>query len=217
MVRCPNCGRKTYSGDYCQWCGHPVLRHSLRRGREVEKKAKKEAEQQAKEKVKAEAKEAKKAKEAEARAKKEAEEAEKKAKKEAEQQAKEKAKAEAEEAKKAKEVEARAKKEAEEAEKKTKEEAKEVHKVVQDIYEGNFELVVPSPVSFEQVKQFAERLRQVENLKVVWLGGSVDEGAIIGVSVQKPMTLIQVLNEMPAIEKVDKKGEKIIAMLKTTT
>ena len=152
---------------------------------------------------------------------------EKKAKKEAERQAREKAKAEAEEARKAKEVEARAKKEAEEtkkageveakAEKKVEREAKEVHKVVQDIYEGNFELVVPSPVSFEQVKQFAERLGQVENLKVVWLGGSVDEGTIIGVSVQKPMTLIQILNEMPAVEKVDKKGEKIIVMLKTTT
>jgi hypothetical protein len=24
MVRCSNCGRKT-EGDYCQWCGYPVL------------------------------------------------------------------------------------------------------------------------------------------------------------------------------------------------
>ena len=27
MVRCPNCGQAT-SGDYCQYCKHPILRDS---------------------------------------------------------------------------------------------------------------------------------------------------------------------------------------------
>jgi MFS family permease len=30
MVRCPNCGRRT-EGDYCQWCGYPVLAGSRQR------------------------------------------------------------------------------------------------------------------------------------------------------------------------------------------
>ena len=86
-----------------------------------------------------------------------------------------------------------------------------------EIYEGDVELVVPSPAGFKQVRQFKECLERVENLRVVWSGGSVDEGSVIGVSVQKPMTLIRILNEMPTLEKVDKKGERIVVMLKTPT
>ena len=130
--------------------------------------------------------------------------AEKQAKKEAERLAKEQAKREAEEVRKAKEAEERARKEA-------------VQDIGSEIYEGDVELVVPSPAGFKQVRQFKERLERVENLRVVWSGGSVDEGSVIGVSVQKPMTLIRILNEMPTLEKVDKKGERIVVMLKTPT
>jgi hypothetical protein len=35
--------------------------------------------------------------------------------------------------------------------------------------------------------------------------------------VQKPLALIQIINEMPMVEKVDKKGEKIIVTLKAAT
>ena len=127
-----------------------------------------------------------------------AKEAEKQAKKEAKRLAKEKAKREAEE---------QAKKKAEEAQKAAQD-------IGSEIYEGNILLVVPSPVEFEQVKQFRERLEQVRNLKIVWAGGSVGVGAITTVSVQKPMPLIRILNEMPTVEKVNKKGEKIMVMLK---
>jgi len=133
----------------------------------------------------------------------------------------------AEEARKAKEAEKQAKKEAKrlakekakrEAEEQAKKKAEEAQKTAQDIgseiYEGNILLVVPSPVEFEQVKQFRERLEQVRNLKIVWAGGSVGVGAITTVSVQKPMPLIRILNEMPTVEKVNKKGEKIMVMLK---
>ena len=67
------------------------------------------------------------------------------------------------------------------------------------------------------MRQFAGSLGQIENLKIVWFGGSADEGTIIGVSVQKPMALIQIISGMPAVEKVDKKVDKIIVMLKATT
>jgi len=77
--------------------------------------------------------------------------------------------------------------------------------------------VVPPPAGFERVKQFAESLEQIENLKVVWIGGAEEEGTIIGISVQKPVVLIQILNEMPTVEKVHKKGEKIVVMLKAAT
>ena len=66
------------------------------------------------------------------------------------------------------------------------------------------------------MRQFTESLEEVEDLKVVWTGGSMDEGAIITVSVQKPIPLIRILDEMPMVEKVEMKDEKIVVMLKTS-
>jgi sulfite reductase alpha subunit-like flavoprotein len=214
MAICPNCGQKA-SGDYCECCKYPILRGSSTRRREAEKQAKKEAEVAAKEKAKREAEEARKARETE-----------KQAKKEAELAAKEKAKREAEEARKARETEKQAKKEAELAAKeKAKREAEEARKaretreaaldISSEIYEGDVRLVVPSAVTLKHVTQFQEHLRKVDNLKIALVGGSVDEGVIIVVSLEQPVTLIRILNEMPMVEKVDKKGRNIVITLKT--
>jgi len=44
----------------------------------------------------------------------------------------------------------------------------------------------------------------------------VDEGVIIAVTAQKPLTLIKILNEMPMVENVvNEKDEKIIVTLRT--
>ena len=119
-------------------------------------------------------------------------EAEKLASKEAERAAKEAAKREVKEAKRAQEA---------------------VHDISSEIYEGDVRLVIPSPAGFEQVTQFKERLEKVKKLRIVWVGGSVEEGAIIVASLQNPMTLIRILNEMPTVEKVDKKNGNIVVML----
>jgi putative nucleotidyltransferase with HDIG domain len=160
---------------------------------EVEIQAKKEPERLAKEETKREAEEAKQAREVEIQAKKEPE-----------RLAKEETKREAEEAKQAREVEIETKKEA-------------THDIGAKIYEGNVMLVVPPPVGFEQVSQFKEYLERVENLRILFFGASADEGFIIAVSVQQPMTLIRILNEMPMVEKAIKKSKKqIVLMLKDT-
>jgi putative nucleotidyltransferase with HDIG domain len=189
---------------------------------EVEIQAKKEPERLAKEETKREAEEAKKDTEVEIQAKKEPE-----------RLAKEETKREAEEAKQAREVEIQAKKEPERlAKEETKREAEEAkqareveietkkeatHDIGAKIYEGNVMLVVPPPVGFEQVSQFKEYLERVENLRILFFGASADEGFIIAVSVQQPMTLIRILNEMPMVEKAIKKSKKqIVLMLKDT-
>jgi hypothetical protein len=77
--------------------------------------------------------------------------------------------------------------------------------------------LVSAPAGFEQVRQFAERLRQVEGLKVAWVGGSVGEGALIGISAQKSLALIQIISEMPMVEKVGKKDKRILVTLKAVT
>jgi len=160
---------------------------------EAQNRTGKEAERLAKEKTKREAEEAKKDTEVEIQAKKEPE-----------RLAKEETKREAEEAKQAREVEIETKKEA-------------THDIGAKIYEGNVMLVVPPPVGFEQVSQFKEYLERVENLRILFFGASADEGFIIAVSVQQPMTLIRILNEMPMVEKAIKKSKKqIVLMLKDT-
>jgi len=179
---------------------------------EDKKKAMKEIERLAKEQAKQETGAVKKEKEGTVKSKKEIEAAEKKAKKEAEKLAKEKAKKEAEEAKKAKK----------EAEKLVKEQAKNAKKTKKepsaeagpDAYEGNFQLVLPLKVGFRQVQQIADQLAGIEGVKVVWTGGSVDEGTFIAISVTKEMPLASVISKMPMVEGVEVKGDKIAVTLK---
>jgi len=148
--------------------------------------------------------------------------AEKPAKKEANRAATEKARREAEETKKAKEAEKQAKKEANRAAaEKARREAKEAKKPLRDtdseIYEGDFRLVVPLTTGFEKLNQFKESIERIENITIIWSGGSIDEGAVIGISVHKPIDLVRILNEMAIVEKVDKKGYTIVVVLKNLT
>ncbi|MFC2040525.1 hypothetical protein ACFLTW_05100, partial [Chloroflexota bacterium] len=212
-----------------------------KRAKEAEEKAKKEAEKAAKEKVKREPEEAKQAEEPKENVKQDAEEAkqaEKRAKKEAEQTAKEKAKQDAIEAKerakqeaidakKAKEAEEKAKKEAEKA---AKEKAKQISNrgAVKEVggaqkvtantslgtYKGEVKLKVSASVDFgKQVREFNESLKQVEGLEISWTGGSADEGTIIAVSLQTPMPLIDILNKIPIVDKIEIRGESILVTL----
>ena len=48
IVKCPNYSQKT-SGDYCRWCGYPILRSRPIKRRRMDRQAKIEAEQAAKE------------------------------------------------------------------------------------------------------------------------------------------------------------------------
>ena len=181
---------------------------------EDKNEAMKEIERLAKEQAKKEAEETKKAKELGAKSEREAEAAEKKAKKEAEKLAKEKAKKEAEEAKRAKKEAERLAKEQAKQDKKAK---KEVDQDISPVTsEGNFQLVLPSSVGFKQLKQFTDHLAGIKDLKIVWTGGSTDEGILIAVSVAQAMPLAQILSEMPMVEGVEVKGDKINVTLKVS-
>ena len=83
-----------------------------------------------------------------------------------------------------------------------------------DTYGKSVRLVIPSSVAFEQVAQFKGYLKDVGDLAVVMIGGSVDEGSIITVSVRESVDLIRVLEEMPVVENARKKGEDIAVKLK---
>jgi len=115
--------------------------------------------------------------------------------------------------KRAKQAEKEAKKEAKrEAKERAKREAEE--KVGAEFYEGMVKLAIASPVDYEQMKELSEYLRQVQDLRLVLVGGSVEEGTKIVVSVEKPIPLVNVLREMPPVEQVIKKGKEIQVTLK---
>ena len=79
-------------------------------------------------------------------------------------------------------------------------------------------LVIASPVDYEQMRELEEYLGQVQELRLVLVGGSVEEGVEEGIkiiiSAEKPIPLIGVLREMPPVEQVVKKGKEIQVTLK---
>ncbi|MFC2016312.1 hypothetical protein ACFLUF_01215, partial [Chloroflexota bacterium] len=83
-----------------------------------------------------------------------------------------------------------------------------------EFYVGVVKLRIVAPVDLGQMRKLREHLCQVEDLGLVLVGGSVDEGTAIVVSVANPIPLIDILREMPPVEQVVKKGEDIQVMLK---
>ena len=75
-------------------------------------------------------------------------------------------------------------------------------------------LTIVPPIDLGQVRKLEEYLCQVQDLRLVLVGGSVDEGTEIVVSAEKPIPLMDVPREMPPVEQVVKKGKKIEIMLK---
>ncbi len=73
------------------------------------------------------------------------------------------------------------------------------------------------PIDFGMMRKLQECLHQVENLRLVLVSGSVEEGTIIIVSVEKPIPLIDILRAMPPVEQVVKKNKTIVVTLKPPT
>ncbi|MFC1987178.1 hypothetical protein ACFLVH_01320 [Chloroflexota bacterium] len=176
----------------------------------AERHRRKEYERQAEEQVKGAAEEARELKEAQKKKRGENEEARKCERKEYERQAEEQVKGAAEEARELKE-----------AQKKKRGEDKETRETTQgtesEIYKGDVQIVVSYMDDYRQTTQFKESLGQLENIKIMWSGGSSEETSITVVSVQKPMPLIRTLNEMPMVERVYRRGEKIVVVLKASS
>ena len=76
------------------------------------------------------------------------------------------------------------------------------------------ELVILPPVDLEQMKELEEGLHQVQDLRVVLISGSVEEGTKVIVSANKPIPLVSVVSGMPLVEQAVKKGKEIQISLK---
>ncbi len=92
--------------------------------------------------------------------------------------------------------------------------AKEAEEVSTLLYEGTIDLVIMPPVGVLQIKNLEEKLRLIQNLRVVLTGGSVDEPIRIVVSAEQPIPLIDVLSQIPIVDQVTKEGKEIQILLK---
>ena len=70
------------------------------------------------------------------------------------------------------------------------------------------------PVGVLQIKNLKEKLRLIQNLRVILTGGSVDEPIRIVVSAEQPIPLIDVLSQIPIVDQVTKKGKEIRILLR---
>ena len=74
-------------------------------------------------------------------------------------------------------------------------------------------MILP-PVGLGQMNKLEEGLRQVEDLRVVLISGSLEEGTKFVVSVGKPIPLVSIIKKIPLVEQVVKKGKEIQVTLK---
>ncbi|MFH1169294.1 MAG: HD domain-containing phosphohydrolase [Chloroflexota bacterium] len=86
--------------------------------------------------------------------------------------------------------------------------------IAPELYRGDVELAIKSPVDFRQINQFKRCLRTVADLKIILDGWSEAEGSIVVVSLQKPLALAGLLREMPIVEQVYPNNKDFIITLK---
>lgn len=85
-----------------------------------------------------------------------------------------------------------------------------------ELYEGLVRIEVSPGSETNLLWDLEEWLKHSENLKVLWSGGSENDGAGIVVSLQKPTSLIRALNAIPVVKSVSKGEGKVIVVLKDT-
>ena len=149
----------------------------------------------------------------EAEAAKAAKKAQSKAEREAGLAAREKAQREEQEAGEKARQEAEAAKAAKQAQSDTEREARLAAGT--ELYEGTVTLTIMPPIDLDQMRELEECLRQAESLRLVLVGGSIDEGGMIVLSVERPTPLIDVLRAMPPVEQVVKEDMKLMVRLKS--
>lgn len=87
-----------------------------------------------------------------------------------------------------------------------------------DIYEKGIQKIrLSSKESLQQLREFEQGLRQLSDLKMLWSGGSSEEGPIMVVSTEKPMDLVPILNELCMVESASKRDGAIVVRLKETS
>ena len=99
------------------------------------------------------------------------------------------------------------------AEKETEVETGEV--AGEELYQGVVKLILALPIKLSRMREMEKTLHQVEGLHLEVIGGSLDDGAGIIVSVENPIPLIDILKGIPSVAGVAKQGKDIRVVLET--
>ncbi len=90
----------------------------------------------------------------------------------------------------------------------------EGEKVNARLYEGTLNIVLMPPADVPQIKNLEETLQQIQNLRIVFIGGSVYEPMKIVVSAEQPTPLVDILSRIPIVDQVSSRGKEIQVSLK---
>lgn len=97
-----------------------------------------------------------------------------------------------------------------------KEQAKDNRKNTDgELFSGTITLNIMPPIDLTQFKNFEEALKQIPEMRLILIGGSMNEGNEIIASAESPIPLLSILKDLPGVAEVNKKGKSIQVTLKS--
>jgi HD-GYP domain-containing protein (c-di-GMP phosphodiesterase class II) len=83
-----------------------------------------------------------------------------------------------------------------------------------EICAGNVRLVVSIKTPNEEVKALGRDLEKIQGVKILMLSHSEEDGHLFLLALQKPITLLRYIRQIPRVESVSKKGGEITVVLR---
>lgn len=71
---------------------------------------------------------------------------------------------------------------------------------INGLYNGTIELAIPPPVGLDRMLQLHKHLKQTPQVEVLNLGGSVDKGITIRLSIENSVPLLKILEDLPEVK-----------------
>ena len=87
----------------------------------------------------------------------------------------------------------------------------QVEEVSPDLYKGMVVLTIPPPIDSQRILQLHRRLRSIPQVRSLDLGVSKDRGITFRFVLKGPTPLLEVLGELPEIDKIQDAGRIVLA------
>lgn len=91
---------------------------------------------------------------------------------------------------------------------KSKAEEQAIQKIIQTAYEGEVELILVPPVGLPSLSEIHHRLEEIPEAKILQTIGSWDKSTTIKVLLERPLTLADILTQIPGIEIISELTEE---------
>jgi hypothetical protein len=81
------------------------------------------------------------------------------------------------------------------------------------LYSGIVRIAVKSPAEPHKIKLFGDKLNNIENVKILFIGGEINRNTIIDVELEKEVPLIDILSSLPEVADVSLKDKDNIQLV----